>query len=124
MDKANINTGTNTDIDVTFNENQRDFLRLLGYLFLCCEKYQKAVTIFELLHLIEPEDIDVMLSLAFALLNNQQYDKANDISALLPKNTTDAEKLKMAKIIRAKALWGAGHREEAETIMQHIIFAG
>lgn len=120
MDKTDTPSTTN----MTFNENQRDFLRLLGYLFLCCEKYQKAVTTFELLHLIEPEDIDVMLSLAFALLNNQQYDKAHDVSALLSRNTTDAEKLKMTEIIRAKALWGAGHREEAEAIMKNIIFAG
>ncbi len=110
-----------TEFPVYPDENQTNFLRLLGYLFLCSEKYNKATTVFELLSIYYPEDIDIATSLAFSLYNEKQYEKSFALSTEIIKNNADKEKIKRTKIIQAKSLWGLDKKEEAAQTLKKLV---
>lgn len=103
------------------NQVSKEALTLLAYLYLEYFKYDKAVTLLKALHILYPEDIDIMRSLAYAYLKNKDFQSCLKFSEACLKNETSEKSKIAANIIKSKALWGLGKEEAARyTILQAL----
>lgn len=103
------------------DEVSKEALTLLAFLYLEYFKYDKALTLLKALHILYPDDLDIMRSLAYAHLKNRDYQSSLRFSEACLKNETSEKSKIAANIIKSKALWGLGKEEAARyTIMQAI----
>lgn len=103
------------------NEVSKEALTLLAYLYLEYFKYDKALTLLKALHILYPDDLDIMRSLAYAYLKSRDYQSSLKFSEACLKNEPSEKSRTAANIIKSKALWGLGKEEAARhTIMQAI----
>lgn len=100
----------------------KETLTLLAYLYLEHFKYEKALTLLKALNLLFPNDLNIMRSLAYAYLKNDDYQSALRYIEICLKSEISEKSIVAANIIKSKALWGLGKEEAARhTIMQAIV---
>jgi hypothetical protein len=102
-------------------ENQRDCLEVLGYLFLCNHKTEKALVLLEALQALSPSDPHVSRSLCYAYLINRQYEQALSQAERVLRETPEPENKEIAYLFKSRALWGLGKGEEARRVMNSFL---
>ncbi|MBF0103647.1 MAG: hypothetical protein HQK77_22335 [Desulfobacterales bacterium] len=94
------------------NDNHKDFLAILGYIYLQHGLFQKSLIIFKTMQLFFPNDAHAIKSLSYAYLMLNEYQNA----------LTEIDKLnehdKPALLIKSKALWGLGNVDESRIVLQ------
>jgi len=99
----------------------KEFLSLLGYVFLEHGQGPKAVTVFEGLHAIDPTDVATSRRLAFAYLMNERFaDCLRHGDAHMDRFPTDPE-LEMVRLARGRALWNLGRQNEARRVAKRTL---
>lgn len=98
----------------------KETLTLLAHLYLEHFKYEKALTLLKALNLLFPDDLQIILSLAYAYLKNYDYQSALRLSELCLKKVISEKSKTAANIIKSKALWGLGKEEAARHTMLAI----
>jgi Flp pilus assembly protein TadD len=91
----------------------RDYLNLLGYVFLEHGQAGKAVTVFEALVALEPADPAISRRLTHAYLLDRRHDDClRHADRHLDLFPTDPE-LDLVRQARSRALWNLGRPNEA-----------
>jgi len=98
-------------------ENQKDFLQVLGYLFLRSGKIGKALVLFEALQQLSPADPQVSRSLCYTYLLTQQYEQALSQADKFLREASEGTSKKIGYLFKSRALWGLGQKEEARRMM-------
>lgn len=97
------------------DERSIEFLSLLGYLYLRHGQADRAITALEAVLLFRPGDGHTVRSLAYAYLADGRYaDCLQALEAAGVRGQTWSE------LLRSRALWGLGRREEARRVMARI----
>jgi len=99
---------------VSLTPEQRDLLKLLGYLYLRYGCFDKAVVLFEALLLQNPQDDHAAHSLACACVRTGRYDSA---LAQLDRLLDGGDFSALTYLLRGQALSALGRREEAARSM-------
>ncbi len=96
-----------------------EFLSVLGFLYLQHGKARKAATVFETLQILQPNDLKVGQSLAYALVLTEKFDQALELADRWIAKTSDSQpEWKTLKIIRSRALFGLGREHDAVSSMK------
>jgi tetratricopeptide (TPR) repeat protein len=91
----------------------RDFLGLLGFVFLEHGQAEKAVAVFEALSALAPDDAAASQRLGFAYLLGRRHAEAlRHAEAHLDRFPTDPD-LDAVRRLRGRALWHLGRPNEA-----------
>jgi len=99
----------------------REFLSLLGYVFLEHGQGEKAITVFEALQAIDPKDVATSRRLAFAYLLAGRYaDCLRHGDAHMDNFPTDPE-IDAVRIARGRALWNLGRQNEARRAAKRTV---
>ncbi|MEM9280413.1 MAG: hypothetical protein AAGA96_01175 [Verrucomicrobiota bacterium] len=107
------------------DSRHRDFLSVMGHLYLVNGKADRAVTVYQCLHAELPDDDLVTLALAFAWLQDGEFSKALDLCEEVASNgRLSVEPPGLDLFIRAKALWGRGEQQEARRTMKEFLATG
>jgi tetratricopeptide (TPR) repeat protein len=103
------------------NTDQKDFLFILGYLYLQHLKFHKSVVLFEVLHELHPEDLQVLKCLSYNYYVLADYTQAlNVIDQTIERSTTKKDKI-ISHLLKAKILWSMGEIEEARIFLKFFI---
>ena len=100
------------------NDQQKDFLLLLGYNYLKSCKLEKAITIFKVLYYLYPKSDIYCLYLSYLHLKLKQYEETLFYAEIYM--TKRNGKLKQGRFIKSKALFEMGLVEEAKKCAQKI----
>lgn len=102
------------------DDEQKEFLLVLGYFYLQNRKPAKALVLFKALAELFSEDLNVVKALSYACMLCGDHDKALSLAErfLSESNTDDDEAL--GRLLKGKALWGMGRREEARSTMSNF----
>ena len=93
--------------------SSREFLSLLGFVFLEHGQAEKAVTVFEALHALEPDGAATSQRLAHAyLLAGKHAECLRQADSHLDRFPIDPE-LDAIRLVRGRALWNLGRQNEA-----------
>lgn len=103
--------------------DHRDALLVLGHVFFQHHQSDKALMLFEALHLLFPKDIHVRLSLAYAHLINGHYGRALELAEQCHggKETMFNKKTSSRTLIKICALWALSRKDEARQQFQNFI---
>lgn len=101
-----------------FPPEQLDLLRVLGYHHLQNGNPARAALIFEALQALHPDDANVSLSLACALLRSEQLEQAMQVLEAIPGSHADSA---LAWLLRGQALTQTGRMAEAARAMRLFI---
>lgn len=96
-------------------DEHEDLLRLLGFLLLAHGRAARAVLVFDVLHLLAPDDEQVALSLAYALIQSGRASDALALIDALPRPARDPATL---TLLRGKSLAKLGRGIEAARAMR------
>lgn len=101
-----------------FPSDQLDLLRVLGYHLLQNGNPVRAAQIFEALQVLCPDDPNISLSLACALLRSKQVEQATQVLGSIPGSQADSA---LAWLLRGQALTQTGRMAEAARAMRLFI---
>lgn len=96
------------------SKEQKDVLLVLGYLYLQHAKYNQAKIVFEGLLLFFPKDYHIMRSLAYAYLNDGEYEHALEMNEQSRHPLMTKEDHAFFTLLQSKALWRLGKAHEAK----------
>jgi len=102
-------------------ETNKDFLSLLGYIYLQNEKADKAMVVFETLQEMEPNNPRVRYSLSYAYYLGVRYEEALECIEAFLVNAEYVRKYPSAYILKGKILWKLKRPEEARAMMNTYI---
>lgn len=105
----------------TIPHQQKEFLLILGYLYLQNTKYHEARIIFEALHLLFPKDYHVIRSLAYAYLEDGEYEQAIQINEEATHATMSSKDRLFFHLIKSKALWRLSKTHQARQSFNDFI---
>lgn len=103
------------------NTDQKDFLSILAYLYLQHSKLTKSVVLFEALHELYPDDMQVMKSLSYNYYLLKDYPQALSLLNYVIDHCTTKQDLIVSHLLKAKILWANGEHEEARTALKIFI---
>jgi regulator of sirC expression with transglutaminase-like and TPR domain len=99
----------------------REFLSLLGYVFLEHGQGAKAVTVYEALHALDPDDPATSRRLAFAYLMDDRFVEClRHGDAHMDRFPTDPQ-LETIRLARGRALWNLGRQNEARRVAKRSL---
>jgi len=98
----------------------RDFLAILGYFNLQHGRPAKAAALFALLDVVTPGDPLIMKSLAAALVDAGQHEKALSV---LDRLVSLGEETPAVHLLRAKALAAAGRTAQSQQAIEKYLAA-
>ena len=99
------------------NNKSREFLSLLSYLYLQNGKATKAVTVLEALLVLQPDDVWASRSLAYAYVLAGEHDNCLAQLDALPRSQRSDTRM---QLIRSRALWGLGRKDEAHRVIKQL----
>ena len=102
----------------TLDRSQKDFLLLLGYNYLKCNKIKDAIVIYKALYYLFPEEEVFSLCLSFLYLQIKEYEDAILYAEIYLKREGN---LKHGRLIKSKVLFELGLVEEAKECAQKIL---
>jgi tetratricopeptide (TPR) repeat protein len=112
---------TDTTADTEFSPAQKEVLGLLGWFYLINGKFNLSVDLLTALNSIDPLNLPAIKMLCYAYLKCDNYKKALLYSDLLLELSFTAEEKLVANLLKSRALWGAGRRDEANELMRLVI---
>ncbi|MEE4379307.1 MAG: hypothetical protein V2J55_17610 [Candidatus Competibacteraceae bacterium] len=95
------------------SSDQQDALRALGYMYLQTGQKYKALTLFEALHHLLPDDHSIALSLIYSRQVLGHYQAALDLAESLLAETIEDSHIAPLHLLCAHALQGQGRSTEA-----------
>ena len=101
--------------------HNKEFLCILGYLYLQNKKAQKACSVFETLQAMDPRNLRVRYSLAYAYFLNENYEDALDKIDELLEGEGHADQYPSALFLKGSILWKLGQPEQARAMMNEYI---
>ena len=109
--------------DLELKEEQKEFLTLLGFLYLRYGKWEKARVLFEALQLLYPADPYFARSLSYAYLNLEEYRSALKQAEKLLETARDmgVDEAETACFLKSRALWGLGDQEKARKCIAELL---
>lgn len=99
----------------TRDDKHVDLLRLIGFLLLAHGRPERAILVYDVLHLLTPDDEQVVLSLSYALIQSGRPSDALDLMESLPRPFQDRASF---NLLRGKALSMVGRGIEAARAMR------
>jgi thioredoxin-like negative regulator of GroEL len=102
--------------------DQFETMRVLGFLYLRLGLAPRAARLFQALAALAPEDGQVALSLASAALEDGRPEEALALFARPP--LAAARPTAASRLLKARALWRLGRREETYRLMEEHLSAG
>jgi uncharacterized protein HemY len=112
--ESNLNT-------TPINKQQKEFLLVLGHLYTQHTKYTDAKIVFEALLLFFPKDYHIMRSLAYAYLNDGDYEHALEMNERSKHPMMTKEDNAFFFLIQSKALWRIGKTHEAKQAFNQFL---
>lgn len=99
----------------------RDFLCVLGHIFLQNGKFGRARKILAALHAAFPEDAEVTRSYLYSSLMAGLPEDALALSEdyLAGAKLSDRDRA-MGTLLRGRVLWAAGRKDEARKLLEHF----
>ena len=94
-------------------ENYRDFLVVIGYVYLQHGATANAADVLETVHMTRPHDRCVARLLAYAYLQLRRYQECLDLTDFLLAGHDDREP-QHVRLFRSRALYGLGRQQEAK----------
>jgi tetratricopeptide (TPR) repeat protein len=104
--------------DAGLREDEKEFLTLLGYLYLRYGKWEKAVVIFEALHVLFPDEAYFSKALSFAYIRMEEYRKALDQAEKFLGAVSQNGEREIGHCLKSKALLGIGETEKARECLK------
>jgi hypothetical protein len=104
-----------------------DILRVIGYLQLQHGKFEQSIVLFDALHALFPEDLNIGLSLAFALLQSGHAHESSEVLQQIESCTVFSDGLSSPQKdpcfcwLRSQALTAAGQTIEAARWMRFFL---
>ena len=112
---------TDTRLENEFSSAHKEVLSLMGWSYLINGKFNLSVDLLTALHRIDPLNIAAIKMLCYAWLKCGNYTKALFYCELLQKRCSTIEEKITANLLKSRALWGDGRREEANELMRKVI---
>ena len=103
------------------DDEQKEFLTLLGYFYLQNKKAEKALILFRALYELFPEDINVIKSLSYAYLINGENEIALSLIEKYMQESHLDEEIQVGYLLKSKSLWNMGRRREARSIISDFL---
>lgn len=97
------------------DERERDFLAMLGYVYLQHGDAANACVVLEVVRLSRPHDREVARALAYALLQVERFQECLDLTDFLLAGS-GREESTLVWLLRCRALLGLGRCEEAREL--------
>ncbi len=98
----------------------REFWALLGFTYMEHGKFDKARVVFELLKGAF-DDVNSLKALSYICLKTGRYEEALAYADAFIKRCEDEKKRKTAFLLKSRALWALGRREEARQYMKKFL---
>lgn len=95
------------------NSDHKEFLAVLGHCFLQHGRCAEAVTVYEGLAALFPDDVQIKISLGYSALQAQNFNRVLDVTETLLSGTLSARDRGMTLLIQARALWALARTDEA-----------
>lgn len=108
-----------TTIPIT--KTQKEFLLVLGYLYLQNGKFYDSKIVFEALLLFYPKDHHIMRSLAYAYLCDGDYEQALEINEQFKHAQMSPKDHAFFNLLKSKALWRIGKLQEAKQYFNEFV---
>ncbi len=115
------NETTDTTSDTEFSAAQKEVLGLMGWFYLVNGKLNLSVDLLTALNHIDPFNSSAIKMLCYAHIKCGNYKKAILYCDRLLELSFTAEEKIVANLLKSRALWGAGHRDEANELMRLVI---
>ncbi len=109
------------DLETEFSFAHKEVLGLMGWFYLINGKFNLAVDLLTVLHRIDSSNISAIKMLCYAWLKSGNYTKALFYCDLLQELSSTAEERITANLLKSRALWGGGRRDEANELMRQVI---
>lgn len=116
-----ISETTDTTADTEFSAAQKEVLGLMGWFYLVNGKLNHSVDLLTALNQIDPFNSSAIKMLCYAHVKCGNYKKAILYCDRLLELSFTAEEKIVANLLKSRALWGAGHRAEANELMRLVI---
>jgi len=104
---------------------QRDFLSVMGHLYLSSGKPEKAEVVYDSLHSAFPDDDEILLALAYTKLQCGEFSKSVELIDSYISRTkaisAGAVSVRFELLIKAKALWNRGDKAKARQQMEKFL---
>lgn len=112
---------------MALTQEQRNTLSILGYLYYRMGRLDNAATVFAALDRIAPEGMDAITRRAVATLAAIETDRGNPEKALqllhrVMDGRTLSTRLAALHLLRARALWQLGRRDEARAAVNEYLY--
>lgn len=107
--------------DFNISSQQKEFLLVLGYLYLQNAKFMDAKIVFEALQLIYPKDLHILRSLSYAYLCDGDYEQAIELNEEIKSLNKSDDNLSFYYLLKSKALWRIQKTTEARQNFNEFI---
>ena len=108
---------------MALTQEQRNTLSILGYLYYRMGRLDNAATVFAALDKLAPEGMDAISRRAAATLAAIETDRGNAEKALqLLHRVMDGQTLSTLHLLRARALWQQGRKDEARAAVNEYLY--
>jgi hypothetical protein len=112
---------THDEDSIEFSSANKEVLSLMGWFYLINGKFNHSVDLLTALNRIDPFYLPAVKMLCYAQLKCGNYKKALLYGNLLHELSHTAKEKTIANLLKSRALWGSGHREKANELMQVVI---
>lgn len=99
------------------NNEQFSALQSMAFTFLQYQQYNKAGALLKVLNQHDPNNQQILFSLAFVLLKVEHVDDAQALIA--PHLNQEAETPQVLRLLHAKILMAKGQHQDAATQLEH-----
>ncbi|CAM2065499.1 Tetratricopeptide repeat protein [Sulfidibacter corallicola] len=103
------------------DEQEKEFLSLLGYFYLRNHKIDKAGILFRALLELYPNDAYLQRALAYTYLQQGKFEQCLLMADRFLDNPGSGSGKTEAFFIKSKALWGLGREDSARAMLNRYI---
>ena len=104
---------------IRINNQQKDFLSILGYTYLKNNKLSKATIVYQALFHLFPKSDYFAFCLSYLYLQQKQFKKALYYANYYLANANNIDKL--GHLIKSQALFNLGRRSEAKECAKSFV---
>jgi hypothetical protein len=101
--------------------SQREFLLLLGYLYIRYAKYDEALLVLQGMSKCLPNDSEIAIALAYACLKTERNHEAHDIIQMLELTPLRGKQEKLFFLLQSRILWALGRDVAARDALIHFL---
>ncbi|HQU08830.1 MAG TPA: hypothetical protein PLV25_02580 [Opitutales bacterium] len=104
------------------NDTQIDFLKVLAHTYMQHSKWDECLLILTLITRVDPQGAWAHLCLAFTNIQLKRGQMAIKEVELATPHAKGNERY-LAELLRTKAMWDSGHKEQAQGLMMEYLSA-